>query len=464
MHRFAPARSLAVSLLVLGAATLAARADDWPQWLGPKRDGVWREQGIVEKFPPGGPKVLWRTPVAEGYAGPAVANGRVYLTDWVVARGARQPTSPFGRSEIPGKERVLCLDEKTGKILWKHEYDCTYTVSYAAGPRTTPIVAGGKVYTLGTMGDLFCLDAEKGKVLWHRNFPKEFGADAPLWGFSAHPLLDGDRLVCLVGGKGSVAVAFHKDTGKEIWRALSAGEIGYAPPVLFEFGGKRHLIVWHPESVNALEPETGKVRWSVPFGGRGKGKRPMLKAGLAVSTPRLDGDRLFLTAFYDGPLMLQLAPDGSSAKVLWRGKGRGETPDLTDGLHSIMSTPVIKDGYIYGVCSYGELRCLHAGRGERVWETHQATTGKSVRWGNAFLVEHAGRFILFNERGDLILARLTPKGYEEVSRANILEPTNRLAGPPGRRVIWSHPAFANRCVYARSDREIVCVSLAASGD
>ena len=148
--------------------------------------------------------------------------------------------------------------------------------------------------------------------------------------------------------------------------------------------------------------------------------------------------------------------------VVWQGQGRGEHADETDGLHSIMVTPYLKDGYIYGVCSYGELRCLDAANGKRIWESHQATTGKSVRWGNAFLtpIRNEDRYVLFNERGDLILANLTPKGYDEISRAKILEPTNTMAGPAGRKVIWSHPAFANRSVYARNDREIICVSLA----
>ena len=117
--------------------------------------------------------------------------------------------------------------------------------------------------------------------------------------------------------------------------------------------------------------------------------------------------------------------------MLWRGKGRGEKPDDTDGLHSIMSTPFFKGGYIYGVCSYGELRCLKADTGERVWATHKATGGKSLRWANAFLVPQGDRFILFNEQGDLIIARLTPEGYDEICRANILEPTNTMAGPQG---------------------------------
>jgi outer membrane protein assembly factor BamB len=439
----------------------AVRADDWPQWLGPKRDGVWRETGLVEKFPAGGPKVRWRAPVGQGYSGPAVAGGRVYLTDQVLPPGTRNPGNPFGRGELPCKERVLCLDEPTGKLLWKHEYDCTYEISYPAGPRTTPVVAGGKVYTLGAMSDLYCLEADTGKVVWSKNFPRDYEARVPLWGFAAHPLLDGDRLICLVGGKGSLAVAFHKDTGKEIWRSLTSVETGYAPPVIYEIGGKRQLIIWHPEAVNGLDPETGKVYWSQPFGRqRVGGGRMMVKAALTIPTPRLDGNLLFLTAFYDGPLMLRL--NGTEKPtVVWKGTGRGEQPDQTTGLHSIMPTPFLKGGYIYGVCSYGELRCLKEDTGERIWETHKATTGRSLRWGNAFLVEQGDRFILFNEKGDLIIARLTPRGYDEISRANILEPTNRMAAPAGRRVIWSHPAFANRSVYARNDRELVCVSMAA---
>lgn len=450
------ARHGLIALLTTLVLAATARADDWPQWLGPKRDGVWRETGILDKFPPGGPKVRWRAPVGEGYSGPAVANGKVYITDRLLAKGAQNPDDPFDReTAVAGTERVLCLDEATGNVLWKHEYPATYQISYAAGPRTTPAVAGGKVYTLGAMGDLLCLDAENGTVVWSKNFPKDYGAPVPLWGWAASPLVDGNRLICLVGGKDSLVVAFEKDTGKEVWKALSAKQTGYAPPVIYDVAGTRQLIVWQPRGINSLDPETGNVYWTQAYGDKRE-----IKANLTVSMPRLDGDRLFFTAFYDGPLMLKLHGT-KQPEILWKGNGRGEHPDETDGLHSIMPTPAIRDGYIYGVCSYGELRCLKEGTGERVWETHKATTGKSVRWGNAFLVEQGDRFILFNEKGDLIIARLTPKGYDEIDRAHILEPTNKLAGPPGRRVIWSHPAFANRCVYARNDREIVCVTMAA---
>src|SRR5436305_1585395 len=124
-------------LLVLPAVV---RADDWPQWLGPQRDGVWREPGIVEKFPKGGPKVLWRTPIGGGYAGPAVAGGKVYVTDRVLDAGQKDPRNPFQRTNSRGKERLLCLDQATGKVLWKDEYALQYKISYPCGPRATPVV------------------------------------------------------------------------------------------------------------------------------------------------------------------------------------------------------------------------------------------------------------------------------------------------------------------------------------
>src|SRR5688572_14919602 len=167
------------------------RGDDWPQWLGPQRDAVWRETRIVEKFPDGGPPVRWRREIGGGYAGPAVANGRVYVTDRRLAKGTNNPADPFARGIIPGTERVLCLDETDGKILWQHEYDCPYTIAYPAGPRATPVVDAGKVFTLGAEGNLFCLDAAKGEVIWSRDLKKDFGVKAPMWGFAGHPLLDG---------------------------------------------------------------------------------------------------------------------------------------------------------------------------------------------------------------------------------------------------------------------------------
>jgi outer membrane protein assembly factor BamB len=419
------------------AATSASLADDWPQWLGPNRDSVWREAGMLDTFPPGGPTVRWRVPIGAGYSGPSVANGRVYAMD-------RQPSAGTNASNL---ERVLCFDESDGKLLWTHSYPCDYTVSYPAGPRVTPLVHGGKVVTLGAQGRLSCLDASSGALVWSQELTKDYGIKAPAWGFAGHPLLEGNKLICLVGGQGTTAVAFDFKNGKEVWRALSAREPGYSSPMIYELGGKRHLVIWHPEAVNDLDPETGQVHWSVPF------ESPL---GLSVATPRQLGETLFVTAFYSGSMMLRLDAAGTAPSILWRTTKKSEME--TTHLNAIICTPFLELGFLYGICSYGQLRCLRTDSGERIWETLKATTsGKPVRWANAFIVKNGNRFFLFNEAGDLIIARLSSAGFEEISRAHILDPTNKDCG---RLVVWSHPAFANRCLYARNDKELLCVDLA----
>jgi hypothetical protein len=215
--------------------------------------------------------------------------------------------------------------------------------------------------------------------------------------------------------------------------------------VIFTINGKRQLIVWHPHSITSLDPSTGATLWDIPYS---------VKVGLSIATPRNFGDRLFVTSFYNGPRMLEVGPDGTSAKILWQGHSDSEIK--TDGLHSIIPTPVFDGKYIYGVCSYGQLRCLDASNGKRVWETY-AATGKG-RWWNAFLIPHEDKYFVHNEQGDLIIARLSPKGFEEISRATLVEPTRDVLR---RMTIWSHPAFAMKSVFARNDKEIVRVSLAA---
>ena len=414
----------ALMIVVCGSQVSAA---DWPQWGGPKRDIVWRESDIVEKLPTDGllPR-MWSLPVGEGYSGPAVAAGRVFVTDL------------FKRSN----ERILCIDAESGKLNWKHEYPVRYTISYPAGPRTTPTVDGDRVYSLGAMGDLLCLNVSDGDVVWETNFVDTFGTRLPIWGMAASPLIDGDNLIALVGGKdNALVVAFNKNTGKEVWRALSNAQVGYAPPVIYEFGGRRQLIVWHPAAVVALDPATGKEIWNVPF---------RVQAGLTVPMPRKIGNRLFVTAFYNGPMMLKVTD--SSAEIVWKGSSNSEIK--TDGLHSIMPTPWVTESHIYGVCSYGQLRCLNSKTGERIWETRQAT-GEG-RWWNAFLIPHEDRVFIHNEQGELIIAQLEPTGYKELSRAQLVEPTRAVRR---RMTIWSHPAFAMQSVFARNDKEIVRVNL-----
>jgi outer membrane protein assembly factor BamB len=437
--------SVLVTLAVAFAAS-SARADDWPQWLGPKRDSVWRETGLLEKFPSGGPKVLWRMPIDGGFSGPAVAAGKVYVMDYVTAADRSNP-GPSTRKKIDGKERVLCFSAADGKPLWEHAYDCEYFVSYESGPRCTPTVAGGKVYTLGAMGDLHCLDADSGKLIWQKDLKKEYGIPAPNWGFCGHPLVDGQKLFVTVGGEGSVLVAFDKDTGKEIWRALTAKEPGYCPPSIIEAGGVRQLILWSPDGISSVDPETGKVYWTAPL-------EP--EYGMSIAAPRKWKDYLFAGGIGFKAVMLKLAADRPNATQVWVG-------DKTNAVYPVNSTPFIEDGIIYAVDQPGALRAVKLETGERLWESYKPVAGKDeptgtrINSGTAFLVKNGDRFMMFAETGELILAKLSPKGYEEISRAKILEPTTTTFG---RKVVWSHPAFANKCVFARNDKELVCVSLA----
>src|SRR5262249_49852168 len=158
-------------------------------------------------------------------------------------------------------------------------------------------------------------------------------------------------------------------TGKMLWHALDAKEIGYAPPVIYTIHGQRQLIVWHPDAVTGLVPETGKVLWSQPYPVDGKPQRPEV----TIAMPRVERDRLFLTCFYQGSLLLELAADGP--KVVWNRRSSSKSV-MNDGLHTIMSTPVFKDDCIYGICGFGELRCLDARTGDRKWETYAPTLGE----------------------------------------------------------------------------------------
>lgn len=440
------ARHHGLATLML-AALAAVHADDWPQWMGASRDGVWRETGILERFPTNGLPRVWQRELGAGYSGPSVVGDNVYVMDRLVATNAPKAKNAFDTSQIQGTERILCLSANDGRVKWKYEYDCPYTVSYAAGPRITPLVSQGKTYALGTMGNLTCLDAASGRLIWSRDFKTDFGLKIPLWGVSAHPLLDGQQLICLVGGEGSVAVSFDKDTGRELWRALSAKEPGYCPPTLCEFGGRRQLIVWHAEAVNGLDPATGRVLWTEPW---------KLNYGMSIPMPRQVGQDLFLTCFYNGSQLFHFEAGQDAPKVVWRTAKMSERD--TTHLNSTMSTPLIEDGYVYGPCSYGQFRCLRLATGERIWESFAPTAGKSERWGNCFMVKQGARAFLFSEKGDLIIARLSPQGYDEVSRLHLIDPVNL---DPGRPVVWTYPAYAHRRVYVRNDREMICVDLSA---
>jgi len=429
-------------------------AEDWPQWLGPNREPVWRETNILERFPADGPKLRWKRDIGGGYASPAIAAGRVFvmdrlfetegLDDGKLLHEEAPRNKNFLRRALPGKERVLCLNESNGEILWKRDYDCPYTsvAMYAIGPRCTPTVDGEVVYTLGAQGNLLCLRVDSGEPVWSKGFVKYYGLEMPEWGVASHPLVDGDKLICVVGGKNSTVVAFDKATGKELWKALSAKQPGYCPPVIYEINGQRQLLIWDSENVSSLNPDTGSVHWSVPFA-------PTY--AMSIGAPQVEGNRIFVMAFNRKSAMIEVAEDNQSAKIVWEGGGR-------QGIDGVLNTAIVRDGLIYGCGNGGRYICADLATGKRLWDSFKPSTGKRpAAWANVFTVRQEDRYFMANDLGDLIIAKMDREGFEEVSRAHLIEPTHAVSG---RTLVWSHPSFANRSVYLRNDKEIRCYSLA----
>lgn len=427
--------------LVLAAFAVGstARADDWPHWMGIQHDNVWRETGILKKFPEGGPKVLWKAPVAGGYSGPAVSAGKVVVTDYVTKDNVK--VDNFDRKTYSGVERVLCLDEATGKEVWKHELPVKYNISYPAGPRCTPVIRDGKVYTQGSEGHLFAFELATGKVVWSHDLKTEYKTRSALWGYAGHPLIDGKKLICLVGGEGSHCVAFDTATGKEIWKALSSEERGYCSPTIIRAGGVRQLILPHPEGIDSVDPETGKVLWTTPYAATN---------GSTIMAPIVWKDYLYFGGYANKNLLLELDSDKPGVTVVWRDqKGKGISP--------VNVQPIADGNVIYGFDQNGELMAVELPSGKRLWSTPAPLLAKKpLMTGTAFIVRNGDRYFLFNELGELLIAKFSPKGYEEIDRVKVIAPSNVAFG---RDVVWCMPAFANKRMYVRNDNELLCIDL-----
>lgn len=429
-------RAAAVVIFFLNAGT-CAMGDDWPQWMGRQRDNVWRETGIIDSFPEDGPKVLWRSPVGGGYSGPAVAKGRVYLTDFQSTLKSEGSTEQ--RRNSLGKERTLCLDEATGKVLWERSYPVTYSISYPAGPRCTPNVDGNRVYTLGAQGNLECLDASTGEPLWSRNLPRDYSTKPAIWGYAGHPLVVGENLICIVGGPGSHVVAFNKFTGQETWRALSSSSQGYSPPVLINDAGTPQLIILHPDGVSSLDPDSGNEYWTVDY---------QATNGSVIMSPIRSGNLLYAAGYTKKNLMIELAEGEPGATMLWQ-----DVPNAA--ISPVNVQPFLHGEMLYGFHQDGTLYGVNFRTGDRVWSSlAPLQSARPLRTGTAFIVQEADRYWLFTEQGDLVIAKMNRQGYEEIDRAHMLDPTDVAFG---RKVVWAAPAFANRKIFLRNGKECICV-------
>ena len=377
-------------------ASVFCSAQDWPDWRGINRDGTWTENGIVEKFEASKLTPVWTVSIGSGYSGPTVSNGKVYVTDL-----KKEPTQTEG---------ILCFDEKTGKKLWEYRYNCEYSVGYPAGPRASVVINNGKAFSLGTMGNLFCFDANNGEVIWQKDLNTEYQIRMPIWGISATPLIVDNKIILQISGSNNACViALDKNTGKEIWKNLD-DIAAYSAPVIIEKNGKKTVVVWTENSLSGLNTENGNIFWRFPW---------KVGSGMSIATPVLYGNYIFVSCFYSGSMLIKLSDDYTSAEKVWQRCGESERK--TDALHCVMNTPVILDEFIYGVDSYGELRCLELKTGNRVWENLSAV--KKDRWANIHFVQNGNKTWMFNEHGELIISELSPNGFKEISRTKIIEPT-----------------------------------------
>lgn len=408
--------------LLLFSLPFTLSAGDWPQWRGLNRDGVWNETGILQTFPTDGFKPRWRVPVGEGFSSPVVAEGRVYVTD----TPQKKPTT---------QERVLCFDETTGRRLWEHTQTVHYPRTAHGGPVATPIVRDGKLYHMGWSGMVRCLDAATGVPRWE----KDLGDRRQEFEGSASPLVEGNLLIVCFGWKGAgegTVYALDKDTGALVWRTL--GETATSSsPIVISAGGVRQLIVWTGESISSLVPATGAVLW-----------REQVNANWGVppvTTPVFEAGRLLV-----GARMFQLNSQKPAATLVWP-----QDAGVAQRLLSDISTALVRDGHVFSLKnSVSKFVCLDATTGESRWQTERITENRAGA--SVHITVNGDSVLMFNERGELIRARLTPTGYEEISRARLIEPTHPNAG---RNVVWSPPSFANGRVFARSDKELVCVDL-----
>lgn len=406
-----------------------ADLSDWPQWRGSDRQGIWHHGPSLDSLTEDQVKKVWDVPVGSGYSGPTVASGLVYMMDLK-----------------NGEERVLCFNATSGEEQWVFRYPVGYSVGYPTGPRASVLIHSDKAYAWGTMGHLHCLDANSGALIWKISTADQYKSQLPTWGMASNPILIHEQLIVQVGGdQGACMVAFHPDSGEELWRALD-DEASYSSPILVSQAGKEVLLCWTAGKISGLKPLDGSIYWSLPL--------PPLKMVMNISDPVYDAPYLFLSAFFDGSYLLELDQQRMTAKLLYHRHGSSER--ITDALHCCISTPLLRDGFVYGIDSYGETRCLDLKTGNRIWE--DLTLVPTERWANVHFVTRGDQVWGFNETGELLLGKLSPEGYTDKGRVKVIEPV-KISPNPRNGVNWAHPAFSRNFIYVRSDSRLICLEI-----
>jgi outer membrane protein assembly factor BamB len=427
-------RRISVALFVglLSAPAWWARAEEWPQWRGPRNDGIVRDEKLADDWPAHGPKKLWEARVGVGFASPVAVDGTVYVFT------------------LDGEDDMLyAFDADKGTPRWKQQAPSLYKAEMPGpsrtpdwtGTRASPVIEGERIYTYGFRGDLVCRERASGKSLWHINVMNETGTAPISWGQGSNPLIDGDTLYVQGGINGPTVVALDRNTGKLLWQSQNLppdttredpddygrGETdkgGYARPVLVDVRGTKQLIVFGGEALWAFDPKTGRTIWTQPW---------QTQYDVNAATPIYHEGRLFITSSYGKPparcAQFELSPNG--AKQVWS----------NNQLTAKYQPPVLDDGHLYGN-SEGAVRCLRWEDGKTVW-----TANDRINQGGSIVRIMPDKLLMFSDTGKATLARATPEKYEKLAEAQVVERTGNA---------WSTPLVYRGKMYFKGRNDFVC--------
>jgi len=407
------------------ALTAPSWAADWPQWRGPERTDISKETGLLKSWPEGGPKLLWKYEDAGiGYSGPAIVGDRLYTM------GARED-----------KEYVYALDVKTGKEVWSTEIGPLFNdrAQYGPGPRGTPTVDGGVLYTLSGQGNLACVDSAAGKKQWLKNLVNDLGGRTPGWGYSESPLIDGDKVVCSPGGGEGTIAALDKKTGEKIWQSKDLTDpMGYSSIIIAEVGGVRQYIQKTMKGLAGVAADDGRLLWHF--------LQPSYRTAV-IPTPVFHDNYVYATAGYGaGCNLLKLSPDGPNGT-------KEEEVYANKNMDNKHGGVVLVDGYIYGWTDHGNAWiCQDFKTGKVVWE--------SKKLGRGSITCADGLLYCYGERdGTCVLIEASPEGWKEKGRFTIPE-QSPYRSPNGG--VWTHPVVANGRLYLRDQNLLFCYDVSGA--
>ena len=378
-----------------------AEAADWPNYRGPNYNGISNETGWSATWPAGGPEVLWKTSIGNGFCSIAVSNGRAYTM-----------------GNIDDKDILYCFDAKTGKEIWKKSYPCPlYKKNHEGGPAATPTVDGNAVYTFSKDGDAIRFNAATGQIVWHKNLNKELGLKHPKWYFASSPFIIDNMVILNAGSRG---IALNKADGTVIWES-GKDPTGYATAVPFTVGNQKCVAIFAAREIVGVVAATGKIVWQFPW---------KTSYDANIGDPIISGNTVFIcTGYGRGCALLKI--EGSNVTEVWQNKN----------MRNHFNSSVLWKGHVYGFDEKKELRCLDFKTGQMKWA--KGGLGK----GSLMIAD--GKMIILSERGKLVTAPASPEGFEELASAQILK---------GK--CWTVPVLANGKIYARNaNGQLVCIDV-----